>query len=33
MSWTTHDLLSLDWCRWHEYYGMSALSDFPWLGV
>ena len=20
MSWTTHDLLSLDWCRWHEYH-------------
>ena len=21
VSWTTHDLLSLDWCRWHEYHG------------
>jgi hypothetical protein len=20
-SWTAHDLLSLDWCRWHECHG------------
>jgi hypothetical protein len=20
VSWTTHDLLSLGWCRWHEYH-------------
>ena len=42
VSWTTHDLLSLDWDRWSEYHGahevmngaiaqvLDALSDQVW---
>ena len=27
MSWTTHDLLLLDWCRWHEYHGTQEVMN------
>jgi len=27
VSWTTHDLLSLDWCRWHEYHGTQEVMN------
>jgi hypothetical protein len=25
--WTTHNLLSLDWCRWHEYHGTQEVMN------
>lgn len=27
VSWTTHNLLSLDWCRWHEYQGTQEVMN------
>ncbi len=27
MSWTTHDLLSLDWDRWSEYHGVHEVMN------
>lgn len=27
MSWTTHDLLSLDWARWNEYQGAHETMN------
>jgi hypothetical protein len=27
VSWTTHDLLSLDWGRWREYQGVQGLMN------
>jgi hypothetical protein len=27
MSWTTRDLLSLDWCRWREYHGTQQVMN------
>ena len=27
VSWTTHDLLSLDWCRWPEYHGTQQVMN------
>jgi hypothetical protein len=27
VSWTTHNLLSLDWCRWHEYHGTQEVMN------
>ena len=27
VSWTTHDLLSLDWCRWPEYHGTQGVMN------
>jgi len=27
VSWTTHDLLSLDWCRWHQYHGTQEVMN------
>ena len=27
VSWTTHDLLSLDWCRWPEYHGTQEVMN------
>ena len=26
-SWTTHDLLSLDWDRWNEYHGVHGVMN------
>ena len=27
VSWTTHDLLSLDWDRWNEYHGVHGVMN------
>jgi len=27
VSWTTHDLLSLDWYRWSEYHGAHEVMN------
>ncbi|HEX9356808.1 MAG TPA: hypothetical protein VF933_23705 [Streptosporangiaceae bacterium] len=27
VSWTTHDLLSLDWYRWREYQGAHGVMN------
>jgi len=27
VSWTTHDLLSLDWDRWNEYHGALEVMN------
>ena len=27
VSWTTHDLLSLDWDRWSEYHGAHEVMN------
>jgi hypothetical protein len=27
VSWTTHDLLSLGWCRWHEYHCPQEVTN------
>ena len=27
VSWTTHDLLSLDWDRWREYQGAQGVMN------
>ena len=27
MSWTTHNLLSLDWDRWAEYHGAHEVMN------
>ena len=27
VSWATHDLLSLDWCRWPEYHGTQEIMN------
>jgi hypothetical protein len=27
VSWTTHDLLSRDWCRWPEYHGTQQVMN------
>ncbi|HXZ69997.1 MAG TPA: hypothetical protein VEH31_03870 [Streptosporangiaceae bacterium] len=27
VSWTTHDLLSLDWCRWPGYHGTQQVMN------
>jgi hypothetical protein len=27
VSWTTHDLLSLDWDRWSEYHGVHEVMN------
>ncbi len=27
VSWTTHDLLSLDWDRWTEYHGVHEVMN------
>ena len=33
VSWTTHDLLSLDWDRWREYQGAHEVMHGALAGV